>query len=377
MIWTFKPFARASLAGIILAGASLSLLPGCRPSAEKAAAREAQLNSEVEQTLAKAQALNTEGKGEAAVKLLDRALANRKYAARKPAFFSEKIRLLLAQDNLPAARDTFDACVAQLPDDPLLKLARSAFSALQKSGKTDLLDQVSKALAFSASGKTNSVNYAARVWTECGVSADKKALPERLSALLAGGVSPEQVGTLFDRYFYELTDQPDIIRSLCALGEKLLAVCRDKDTVNAVKVKVLDGAFITEDYDLAVAMLEKGIPGKDPAWHAMSIPKVKAHRALAKNQPREAAGFFRDFMNAWIASDQQEEFDPISGVAYSREWILGRNAKRIAGILDTIPDKAEADKARAEAAAYFKTALEKAASDPAALKLLKEEAKAD
>jgi len=78
-------------------------------------------------------------------------------------------------------------------------------------------------------------------------------------------------------------------------------------------------------------------------------------------------------MNAWIASDQEEEFDPTSGIAYSREWILGRNAKRIGDILDTIPDKAEADKARAEAKEYFKTAIKKAENDPAALELLKKE----
>jgi len=80
-------------------------------------------------------------------------------------------------------------------------------------------------------------------------------------------------------------------------------------------------------------------------------------------------------MNAWIASKQEEEFDPTTGIAYSREWILGRNAHRIAGILDSIPDKEEADKARAEAKDYFKEALKKAAKDPEALKLLKEETK--
>jgi hypothetical protein len=275
-------------------------------------------------------------------------------------------------DKLPAA---FDACVARLPDEQLHKLSRAFFSMLQKNDKTDLLEQASKKAVFNAAGKTNSVNYASRVWVECGVSANKNVLPERLDALLNADVSPVHVGNLYDQYFYAMTEHTDIIRNLCAVGERLIAACPDTNTVNAVKVKVLDGAFITEDYDLAVSMLEKGIPGKDKAWHDMSLPKVKAHRAMARNQPREAVGFFRAFMDAWIASDQEEEFDPTSGIAYSREWILGRNAKRIAGLLDGIPDKAEADKARAEAKAYFKTALEKAANDPEALKLLKEETK--
>ena len=48
---------------------------------------------------------------------------------------------------------------------------------------------------------------------------------------------------------------------------------------------------------------------------------------------------------------------------------------RIAGILDSIPDKAAADQARAEAKAYFKIAVEKASKDAEATKLIKEETK--
>jgi len=293
----------------------------------------------------------------------------------KRLFVTLSMRCVLANKEWQNMTSAFNACVSQLPDESLHKLLRTVFSALQKNGQPELLQSSCKQVIFNASEKTNSVHFAARVWVESGVAANKKVLPERLDALLNAKVSPVQVGNLFDRYFYEMTEELDIIRSLCALGERILAVCSDEATVNNIKVKILDGAFITDNFDLAVHMLEQGIPGKDKAWHDMSLPKVKAHRAMAQKKPREAVKYFRDFMNAWIASDQQEEFDPTSGIAYSREWILGRNANRIAGILDAIPDKAEADKARAEAKAYFKTALEKAANDAEALKLLKEETK--
>jgi len=285
------------------------------------------------------------------------------------------MRCTLAAKDWPNLTPAFTACVALLPDAPLHKLSRTVFSALQKNGQADLLERASKQVIDSATEKTNTVNYAARIWVESGVAASKKVLPERLDQLLRANVSPVQVGNLFDRYFYDMVNDLEIIRGLCALGERILAVCEDPNTVNTIKVKILDGAFITDNFDLAVHMLEQGIPGKDKTWHDMSLPKVKAHRAMAQKKPREAVQYFRDFMNAWIASDQKEEFDPTSGIAYSREWILGRNANRIAGILDAIPDKAEADKARAEAKAYFKTALEKAANDAEALKLLKEETK--
>ena len=519
MIRTKNQFVRVCVSCVSLAGACLLLPQGCGPSAEKKAAQEAQLNQEIESTFEQVQMLRGEDKNAEALALLDKALANRKYAAHKPRFFSEKIQTLLAQSNDASAREAilaawkrepdcaravfgtvqshlkqtsrhadirawckslldasvklpgelrdqalgwqldaaialadpetakadidallaaldpakaeatlsrvlgaqvdasqhpfaaallrhlegkqpavfpdllatlslrnalgakewdklpaaFDTCVARLPDDQLYKLSRTFFSTLQKNGKADIMEQTSEKAVFSAKDKTNSLNFASRVWMECGVSADKNALPVRLEALLNADISPVQVGNLYDQYFYAMTEHPGIIGKLCALGERIIAACPDTNIVNAVKVKVLDGAFIIENYDLAVTLLEKGIPGKDKVWHDMSIPKVKAHRAMAKNQPREAAGFFRAFMNAWIATEQEEEFDPVNGIAYSREWILGRNAKRIADLFESIPDKAEADKALAEAVAYFKTALEKAANDPEALKNLKEE----
>lgn len=285
------------------------------------------------------------------------------------------VRCLIAAADWANLTPAFNACVAELPDEPLVKLSRQVFMALQKNNQRDLLEQSSRHVVFNAPAKTNAVNTASRLWVECGVSQSKTLLPERLEALLNAHVSPVQVGNLFDRYFYEMVNELDVIRSLCALGERILSVCKDENTVNNVKVKILDGAFLVENYDLAVQMLEQGIPGKDKTWHEMSIPKVKAHRAMAQKNPREAVKYFREFMNAWITSNQEEEYDPTSGIAYSREWILGRNANRIAKILDSIPDKAEADKARAEAKDYFKVAVEKAKADAEATRLIKEETK--
>jgi hypothetical protein len=515
--------ARFALVGTILTVGSACLLTGCKPSAEKQALREQMLLQEVETLFAKIQEHQAQGQLTEALALTDQSLSNAKYAAHKTRFFSQKIDILMAQDNdaeagdlvitawktepelassvfgrlhnhyqqknshaaiqawgkrlldlgqnLPAELrnqvlswrlnsalalgdpaaaavcvdemirlmrpeeaapllqnalgglidagqqplasaliahitdkkpdspayqqlvviltmrhilstgnweqypDAFNACVVKLPDEPLFKLTRQIYSLLQKNNRKALVEQSSQIVIFHATAKTNSVNLASRLWVDCGVSADKKLLPERLNALLNANVSPVQVGSLFDRYFYEMVGDLDIIRSLCTLGERILSVCNDETTVNNLKVKILDGAFIVDNFDLAVQMLEQGIPGKDKLWHDMSLPKVKAHRALAQKKPREAVGYFRDFMNAWISSKQEEEYDPTSGIAYSREWILGRNANRIATILDSIPDKAEAEKARDEAKAYFKIAIQKAAPDAEATRLIKAETK--
>jgi hypothetical protein len=126
---------------------------------------------------------------------------------------------------------------------------------------------------------------------------------------------------------------------------------------------------------LAVEMLEKGIPGKDKEWHDTTIPKVKAHRALAKNKPLEAIENFRQFMTEWKNAKQTEEFDPSTGMAYSREWILGRNAVRISKIYASIPDAENQKKALVEADDYFKEALTKVDKNSEELKALTKEIK--
>ncbi len=288
---------------------------------------------------------------------------------------SVNLRCVLATGNWPTFPEAFATCVARLPDAQLAGHMRPAFLALKKANQPALLEQACHTVLFTAAAKTNAANFAARLWIESGFAVDKRSLPSRLNTLLDQGLSPVPVGGLFDRYFYETINDLELVRTLCAVGERILAHCSDTNTINNLKVKLLDGSFIVEDYDLTIQMLEAKIPGKDDAWHAMALPKVKAHRAMARKEPREAVKHFRAYMDYWIQSDQQEEYDPTSGIAYSREWILGRNANRIADLLETVPDKAAADQARAEAKAYFKVAIEKAAPDAEATKLILEETK--
>ena len=124
------------------------------------------------------------------------------------------LRTVLAAKKWDEAPAAFDACVAQLPDSMLYSLARTFFTTLQKEERNDLVEQASKKMVYNALDKTNSVNYAARVWVETGVAANPRLLPERLDALLVARISPVQVGNLFDRYFYEMADKPEIIRAL-------------------------------------------------------------------------------------------------------------------------------------------------------------------
>ena len=284
------------------------------------------------------------------------------------------IQCVVASQNWKELKPVYESSLKQLPDAQVSKLMRYVFINLKKANKSDLLKECALYGITNTPNKQKSTDYAAGKWVETCFTENKKSLPGCLAALTKTPVSPNKSGSIFDRYFYEVANDIALVKELCKIGPELITKCTDEKIANSLKVKILDGAFIIEDYDLAVSMLEKGIPGKDKAWHDMSLPKVKAHRAQAQKKPRDAVKYYREFMACWESSEKEEEFDPTSGIAYSKEWILARNANRIAEILQSIPDEAEAAKARDEAKAYFKVAIEKAKDDEAALKLVKEEA---
>lgn len=312
-------------------------------------------------------------KGEMLKELLDHITVNYQTTPFKRAVVNVRLNSVIATKDWLNFHDAFVAIVAELPDEQLLPSIRHCFATLRNNKQYALMEKSSKTVAFEAANKTNSANLAARHWIECIFNTKRTTLPESLNSLLECGIAPCEIGSLFDHYFYSTIENTNLVSRLCTVGEAILTKCSDTNIVNDVKLKLLDGSFITENYDLSVQMLEAGIPGKDQHWHDMALPKVKAHRALAHNDPREAVNCFRTYMEHWAASDQQEEYDPTTGVAYSKEWILGRNAKRISEILKTIPDAEAAAKALEEARGYFRTAISKVENDPEAERLLKEE----
>jgi len=322
-------------------------------------------------------AMISAGQFEQAAAVLASLGASQEGAAREYRDFAATANLksLLAQKDWQGVQGAVETCAAQLNDDVLAALLRQTFQTLQKSQQIQLLEKICHSVFQTAASKTTSAGYAARIWVDIGMLTDKRVLRERLVALLDAKVSADQVASLFERYFYEFVEDHEAIKSLCAVGQRIAEACQEEDAKNAMKLKLLDGAFIVEDYDLVLTMLERGVPDKPKEWHAMSIPKVKAHRALVHKKTEEAIGYFREFMKAMNEVGPDEEHDPTTGVAYSKEWILGRNALRIAELYDSLSDAANAAKARAEAKAFFDTALEKAGKDDNTLKLLKEELK--
>lgn len=131
----------------------------------------------------------------------------------------------------------------------------------------------------------------------------------------------------------------------------------------------LDGFFLTGDYDGAVAVLEKGIKKRSPAWCKGTIAKLRAHKALeAGNTPenrREAVKQFLIF-GEFMLSDEMKDFedaDPATGIVYSREWVAARNYMRCSTYSAEAGDADLAAKYKALAKPLFQKAAEKAKDD--------------
>jgi hypothetical protein len=270
---------------------------------------------------------------------------------------ASSVRLAAGRANWDAARDLFKTAAAALPDAALSTLIAQILPAARSAGRWDIVDACAEEVIFRQGGKPASASQAARLWAESAMATKRAALPERLAALLNAKAPPPVVSALLTRFFYDLIDEAAVLKQLLPIANQLLAGA-DEDTVKTIKAMRLDGAFVLEDYDLAESYLEAGLPGRNAAWHTMARCKVKAHRALKENKPREAVEHFRAFMACIGDLAEAETYDPSTGIQHTPDMLRGRNALRIAEILAAIPDADAAAAARAEAAAYYKKALE-------------------
>ena len=218
---------------------------------------------------------------------------------------------------------------------------------------------------FSASSSgISQPNASSKAITNSTVS--KESAPKSASkASLVSGI--------FLRYFYDVIDDPAVVREMKDIGDRLIPLAQDDDTRNSIRTMVLDSCFLVEDYDGALKILRAGVAGYDKAWHDMAISKVEAHKALKENRPVDAIKSFRAFMATVEAGKDNEAADPATGVVHTKQMILGRNAKRIGDIYrDKLQDAAAAKSAYAEARRYYEEALA-AKPDPDSVQVIQTE----
>ena len=189
-------------------------------------------------------------------------------------------------------------------------------------------------------------------------------LTEEAFIRLAGDVKSPKADT--DRRIKELIDFSGKV-----INEgKLTESARD-----SLRERRLDGFFLVDDFDGAIAEMDKGLPGHTPEWCTSTIAKLRAHKAMNANQYKEAVKQFLIFVD-YMLSDAMKDFedsDPANGVVYSREWVAAKNYMRCA----VLSGKDGDEKAKAEftekAKPLYKIAQEKAKDDEVSLKELQRE----
>jgi hypothetical protein len=167
------------------------------------------------------------------------------------------------------------------------------------------------------------------------------------------------------------------LKQIMAFAESFLSNNLSEDTANALRDRLLDAHFLIGDFDGAIAMLEKGMPGHDPAWAKATVAKLRAHRAMdiaakpgqdaetVKKAKREAIDNFVAFGEYMLspAMEKFEDCDPTTGVIYSFEWVAVKNFMRSAVLAREIGDTAKADELTARAKKYVESARKKAKED--------------
>ena len=167
------------------------------------------------------------------------------------------------------------------------------------------------------------------------------------------------------------------LKELLAFSGHALAACSTKAAADSLRLRRLDGYFLTKDYDGAIAEIERGLPGQTPEWCKATVSKLRAHKALDAGDKKAAIGHFLAF-GEFMQGESMKDFedcDPTSGVIYSREWVVGRTFVRCAKLAEELGDSAQALKLRTSAKPYMDKALEKAADDRRSYDALKEEIK--
>ena len=166
------------------------------------------------------------------------------------------------------------------------------------------------------------------------------------------------------------------IRKLLAFAEELKPTL-DAPSARTLQERMLDAHFVVNDFDGAVAILEKGLPGHSGNWCKAAIAKIRAHQAEEKKDDAEALKQFTAFGEAMAAEPDTgiPEFDPTSGVAYCRAWVLAKNARRCSEYAKRLGKADEAATFLAKAKELYAQALQKTTEekDGKSLVVLKKE----
>lgn len=279
-------------------------------------------------------------------------------AARTGLYARLQVDLLIAQDRRAEAESFFKAQAAAVPEDAAVAMLRRLTDEAVRARQAADADALCRFVLDGIKDRPGFRNAAGELWIGTARSSGSVGpVAERLAALRKDGLPAAFILGQLDRHYGFIMDKaakPEFgaLLDMCqAMAGELSA-----DEQGRIAGIMLDFCFYVERFDTALAIVEKGIPGRDEAWTKTLASKVRAHLLLQQGKPKEAVESFREFMG-YIAKEEGDQIDPVKGTRVTKEMILGLNAKRIGDILAGAGDKDGAAAAYREARDYYDTAI--------------------
>ncbi len=286
-----------------------------------------------------------------------------------------RLELAMLRGNWTAVEQELSRAMDIIPDANMAPLFDRTLARLRKEGEFKRCDGIIQGILKGADERPAVRRQAAVQWLD--VVRDQQqpsVLVERMNGLFDNRLLPRSLFGLADRHFYYIMQEgsKDDLTAMIKQVERLLPLVDEVPLQTTLKGMIVDGSFVTEDYERTLSILEAGIPDRDPKWQAMALNKVRAHVDLKAGRVEEAIARFREFME-FVKTWERAEQDPSTGVLHSKEMTLGRNARRIGDLYAGLKQSDKAAAAYAEARGYYDLALKEALPESPEQKLLAKE----
>lgn len=269
-----------------------------------------------------------------------------------------RVDVLTRQEKWEPAAAFYESSAASLDDSSASYSLTLLVTRMEAAGLTGELIKVCEITVEKRKPEERSTARAARHWLKAVAATQPEAAPQIMRGLIDKKIPASVLISIAAAPFYAVLDSnnPEKLQEMTDIVVQLLPDLEEKADICSAQSMIVDGNFILMNFDKALALVREGIEGRDENWQKSAISKLEAHKALAENRTADAVKHFRDFMNV-ISESLDKEIDPSTGLLYTAEWCVARNAKRIGDILSAAGNRDEAAGAYGEAKLHFEKAL--------------------
>lgn len=273
----------------------------------------------------------------------------------------EHISHAISHGQFDEAEEALAAEISTIDPSAFNGLLSQYFTAVNASEDVERRDRVAARLVESLPADHTAQRSAAGEWLNSALDTGGNAeFLERVSKLLGKeGLLISIAAQAYIREFYDIASKEDKedIRGLLKVGTQIAESSIDQRFLLQLANLRMDAAFMLEDYEAAIVVIDAGVPDKDETWHAAMRAKLSAHSAQRDGRPLDAVAGYRMFME-YIAEKGEAAQDPISGQSIPSGYVLGFNAKRIGDLYTQAEKLDEAAEAYAEARRHAQAAID-------------------